>query len=203
MTKAVWGAGMRLAALAGLILAQVSCGSLTTQGTGSSYLTIAKLEAAQGADPGKFSGTLDSDVITVKDGAAGIYADIGRVTLKLALKDPGSSGSPNSPTPNNYITVDRYRVEYRRTDGRNTQGVDVPYSFDSAATATVSDEAEIVFLIVRHQAKEEAPLKSLATSNLIFSTIATVTFYGHDQTGREASVSGNIGIGFANYADPK
>jgi hypothetical protein len=67
----------------------------------------------------------------------------------------------------------------------------------------VSDEAEIVFLIVRHQAKEEAPLKGLATSNLIFSTIATVTFYGHDQTGREVSVSGNIGIGFANYADPK
>jgi hypothetical protein len=203
MTKAVWGAGLRAAGLAAVILAQASCGSLTTQGTGSSYLTISKLEAAQGADPGKFSGTLDSDVITVKDGAAGIYADFGRATLKLALKDPGSSGSPNSPTPNNYITVDRYRVEYRRTDGRNTQGVDVPYSFDSAATATVSDEAEIVFLIVRHQAKEEAPLKALGTNNLIFSTIATVTFYGHDQTGREASVSGNIGIGFANYADPK
>jgi hypothetical protein len=35
------------------------------------------------------------------------------------------------------------------------------------------------------------------------TAIATVTVYGHDQTGREASVSGNIGIGFANYADPK
>ena len=24
----------------------------------------------------------------------------------------------------------RYRVEFRRTDGRNTPGVDVPYGFD-------------------------------------------------------------------------
>lgn len=203
MKKAVWSAGIKLSLATGLTLAQVSCGSLTTQGTGSSYLTITKLEAAQGADPGKFGGTLDSDVITIKDGVAGIYADLGRITLKLALKDPGSSGSPNSPTANNYITVNRYRVEYKRTDGRNIEGVDVPYAFDSAATGTVADEAEISFLIVRHQAKEEAPLRALATSNLIFSTIATVTFYGHDQTGREVSVSGNIGIGFANYADPQ
>ena len=203
MTKAVWSAGLRLAAAVGLVVAPVSCGSLTRQGTASSFLTITELEAAPGADPGKFSGTLDSDVITVKDGAAGIYGDLGRATLKLALKDPGSSGSPNSPTANNFITVDRYRVEYQRTDGRNTQGVDVPYAFDSAATVTVADESEVNFLIVRHQAKEEAPLKALATSNLIFSTIATVTFYGHDQTGREVSVSGNIGIGFANYADPQ
>jgi hypothetical protein len=203
MKKVVWSAGMRLAAVLGLTLAHVSCGSLTTQGTGSSYLTITKLEAASGADPGKFGGTLDSDVITTKDGATGIYGDLGKITLKLGLKDPGSSGSPNSPTANNFITVNRYRVEYRRTDGRNTQGVDVPYAFDSAATGTVADELEIGFLIVRQQAKEEAPLMALATSNLIFSTIATVTFYGHDQTGREVSVSGNIGIGFANYADPK
>lgn len=203
MTKAVWSAGLRLAAAVGLVLAPVSCGSLTRQGTASSYLTITNLEAAPGSDPGKFSGTLDSDVITVKDGAAGIFGDLGRVTLKLGLKDPGPSGSPNSPSANNFITVDRYRVEYKRTDGRNTQGVDVPYAFDSAATATVADESELIFLIVRHQAKEEAPLKALATSNLIFSTIATVTFYGHDQTGREVSVSGNMGIGFANYADPK
>jgi hypothetical protein len=203
MRKVVWSAGIRLAAVLGLTLAQVSCGSLTTQGTASSYLTITKLEAAQGADPGKFGGTLDSDVITVKDGSAGIFPDLGRVTLKLALKDPGSSGSPNTPTANNFITVDRYRVEYTRTDGRNTQGVEVPYAFDSAATATVSDTSEIVFLLVRHQAKEEAPLRALATSNLIFSTITTVTFYGHDQTGRAVSASGNIGIGFANYADPK
>ena len=203
MTKAVWSAGLRLAAAVGLVLAPVSCGSLTRQGTASSYLMITQLVAAPGADPGAFAGTLASDVITVKDDVAGIFGDFGKATLKLGLKDPGSSGSPNSPTANNFITIDRYRVEYRRADGRNTQGVDVPYAFDGAITATVADESDVDFLIVRHQAKEEAPLKALATNNLIFSTITTVTFYGHDQTGRAVSVSGNISIGFANYADPK
>ena len=35
------------------------------------------------------------------------------------------------------MTIDRYRVSYRRADGRNMQGVDVPYTFDSAVTFTV------------------------------------------------------------------
>jgi hypothetical protein len=203
MKKAVWSAGIRLSLAALLLLAQVSCGSLTRQGTASSFLTITQLLAASGADPGAFGGTLASDVITVKDDVAGIYGDIGKATLKLGLKDPGSSASPNSPTANNSITIDRYRVEYKRTDGRNIEGVDVPYAFDGAITATIADEGDVDFLIVRHQAKEEAPLRALATNNLIFSTIATVTFYGHDQTGRAVRVSGNISIGFANYADPK
>jgi hypothetical protein len=30
-----------------------------------------------------------------------------------------------------------------------------------------------------------------------------VTFYGHDQTGREVSVTGNIDVSFANYGDPQ
>lgn len=203
MTKAVWGAGIRLAGAVVLVLAAVSCGDLTREGRSSSYLIIEALEAASGAEPSIFGGTLASDVITVKDGAAGIFGDLGKATFSLGLKDPGPSTSPTSPTQNNFITIDRYRVEYLRTDGRNTPGVDVPYPFDSALTATISGDTEVGFLIVRHQAKEEAPLRALAFSNLIFSTITTVTFYGHDQTGRAVSVSGNIGIGFANYADPK
>ena len=45
--------------------------------------------------------------------------------------------NPNGPTSNNAITVNRYRVTYRRSDGRNTPGVDVPYAFDGAVTFTV------------------------------------------------------------------
>ncbi len=46
------------------------------------------------------------------------------------MKDPGSTASPSTPTSANFITVTRYHVKYVRTDGRNTQGVDVPYEFD-------------------------------------------------------------------------
>jgi hypothetical protein len=117
------------------------------------------------------------------------------------MKDAGSS-TPTAPTSNNFITVNRYRVRYIRTDGRNTEGVDVPYAFDGAITGTVSDSSTFGFTLVRIQAKLEAPLAALAVNGNTISTIAEVTFYGRDQTGRETSVTGQIGVNFANWGDP-
>jgi hypothetical protein len=37
---------------------------------------------------------------------------------------------------------------------------------------------------------------------IVISTIAEITFYGHDQTGRDVSVTGRINVNFANFADP-
>jgi len=37
---------------------------------------------------------------------------------------------------------------------------------------------------------------------LIISTIAEVTFYGHDQVGNQVSVTGTISVNFADWADP-
>ena len=202
MTKVSWSAVVRVAGAAALILSSVSCGDLTREGTSSSYLIITALEASSGAEDGEFGGTLTSDVITVVDDEAGVYADIGRVQFALGLKDPGAPASPASPTQNNFITVERYRVRYTRSDGRNTEGVDVPYAFDGAFTATVSGSTTAGFIIVRHQAKQEAPLRALVSNGIIVSTIAEVTFYGHDQTGREVSVMGKILITFGNFADP-
>ncbi len=203
MNKAVWGAGIRFATAVGLGLATVSCGSLTRQGTSASYLVVTQLLAESGGDPGEFGGTLFSDVITVVEDVAGVYADTGRVTLTLGLKDPGAPTSPNAPSANNAITIDRYRVEYIRADGRNTPGVDVPYAFDSAIGFTVAGEATHSFEIVRHTAKQEAPLAALSANGVIINTIARVTFYGHDQTGRSVIATGQIGIEFGNFADPE
>jgi hypothetical protein len=186
-----------------LVMASVSCGSMTREGTSSSYLVVSALEAASGADPEEFSGDLSSDVLTVVDDVGTIFSDAGRVTLVLALKDPGPSGSPLTPTPNNAITIDRYRVKYIRSDGRNVEGVDVPYAFDGAFTATVFEETQAAFTLVRSQAKGEAPLAALANSFLIISTIAEITFYGHDQTGREVITTARIGVHFANFGDPE
>jgi hypothetical protein len=211
MTKAVWGAGIRVAAVVGLTLAQVSCGSLTTQGTASSYLIVNSLEAASGADDGAFGATLSSDVLTVVENANTYFSDPARVQFGLGLKDPGSSSSPNSPTQNNFITVDRYHVRFIRSDGRNTEGVDVPYAFDGAFTVTVTGDTTGGFILVRNQAKQEAPLRALACQTrglcpnnpVIISTIAEVTFYGHDQTGRQVSTTGKITVSFGDFGDPK
>ena len=197
---------MKRAVLAVLLLGAVSCGDMTRQGTASSFLIINTLEGASGATPGQFGGDFGSDVVTVVDDQTGestIFADLGRVTFSLGLKDPGPSGSPVTPSPNNSITVDRYRVRYLRSDGRNNPGVDVPYGFDGAFTVTVSDTASAGFTLVRSQAKLEPPLAGLATNLLVLSVIAEVTFYGHDQTGREVIATGRIGVHFGNWGDPE
>jgi hypothetical protein len=191
------------AALVALTIGAAGCGSVVREGTGTSFLILNSLQAASGAQPGEFGGTLNSDVITVVDGTPTVFNDLAQVTFELGLKDPGGAGSPNSPTQNQFITIDRYRVEYERADNRNTQGVDVPYAFDGSITLTVGDGGGSAgFQLVRHLAKGEAPLKALANSQVIISTVAKVTFFGRDQTGHEVTASGKISIDFGNFGDP-
>ena len=116
-----------------------------------------------------------------------------------------TAASPTTPTTANYITVTQYHVSYIRSDGRNTPGVDVPFPFDGALTVTVGASAATASLtLVRLQAKNEAPLRNLVGGNgaLAISTIAQITFYGTDQTGRAVSVTGNISVNFADWGDP-
>ena len=125
----------------------------------------------------------------------------------LALKDIGTTASPTAPTTNNQVTITRYHVNYRRADGRNTPGVDVPHGFDGAVTVTIPAEgsATAAFEIVRHQAKQEPPLANLANgggSNII-STIAEITFYGRDQAGNEVTVTTSMSVNFGDFADPQ
>jgi hypothetical protein len=196
MSSTVVARSARWCAAAALTIAAAAgsgCGSATVrEGTGSSYLIINHL----GADNDGVA--LRSDVRT----NGGVLEDNGRVVMTAAMKDVTN---PNGPTTNNAITVSRYRVTYRRSDGRNTQGVDVPYAFDGARTFTVSpgDEVDIPFVLVRVQAKLEAPLSALAGLGgaTVISTLADVTFYGRDQTGREVVVTGTISVNFADWAD--
>ena len=95
-------------------------------------------------------------------------------------------------------------MRFIRADGRTVQGVDVPYAFDGGLTVTVgADEATAAFTLVRHIAKREAPLAALAVNGVILSTIAEVTFYGRDQTGRAVSATGRLSVDFGNFADKK
>jgi hypothetical protein len=198
-SKAVWGARRRLLIALVLAVGTASCGDAVRQGTGSSYLTVLSLTGASGAEPQDFGGTLQSDVVTVVDEVPTIFNDLGRATFRLLMKDPGGL----EPSSANFITINRYTVTYRRADGRNTPGVDVPYPIDDAVSVTVdTNDTTVAFTIVRHTAKSEAPLAALRGSLVIIATIAEVTFYGKDQTGRDLSVTGTLGIHFGNFGDP-
>jgi hypothetical protein len=205
---------VRPAAVAGLVLATLgaaACGSSTArEGQGSSYPIIGLMEGASGAGGTSLvfvTNSIHSDVITYikSKNSYTVFNDVGRVTMRAAMRDVTN---PNGPTSNNAITFNRYHVVYKRSDGRNQPGVDVPYPFDGAVTFTVGpgDEAKVPFELVRIQAKFEAPLAQLTTGGspaIAISTLAEVTFYGQDQTGREAAVTGTIGVDFANWGDPE
>jgi hypothetical protein len=188
-----------VALLTSLSLLMAGCG-VHDQGPSATVIRITELQGASGAKPDAFGGTLLSDVTT----KSSIFNDIGLVTMALALKDPGMPGVTNVPSPLNAVTFTHYRVEYRRTDGRNVQGVDVPYAFESGLTFTVAPDgsAPARFDIVKNTAKQEAPLKALGASSQFINTIADVTFYGKDQGGKSVAVTGSMGVTFGNFPDP-
>src|SRR5215213_3646291 len=107
--------------LAVLLLGTASCGDLVRQGRSPAFLVIDSLTGASGAAPGQFGGTVQSDVLTKNS----IFEDLGHVSMRILLKDPGAPGANSSPSNLNQITVNRYHVSYRRADGRNVQGIDV------------------------------------------------------------------------------
>ena len=196
-------AGARLVVALTCALTLGSCiNENITASRSSSILVIERIGAASGGtndDP--IPTFLESDVLT----NGSVFDDIGRVTTRLALKDPGTPESPTSPTSANFVTVTRYRVVYQRTDGRNAPGVDVPFPMDGAVTFTVvSGPQSAEFILVRASAKLEQPLRPLVGGGgaIIINTLAEVTFYGKDQTGAEVIATGTITVNFADWADP-
>lgn len=190
--------------VAACALATASCGSeMLRTGRAPVYLVVTEIAASPGAT-GSFA-FLTSDV-ALNDGS--VRNDNVTVTLRVEPKNPTVA-----TTAMNAVTLTRYRVDFRRTDGRNTPGVDVPYGFDGGLSATVSpgSEVDVSFELVRHQMKLEPPLKNLAgfdaagsrsVSGLGFiSTIAEITIWGRDQNGNEVIANASIDVHFANFGD--
>lgn len=203
----------RLIAIAALSAGAASCGDVARDGRSPVFLVIDSLGAlAGGTTGGTASSFLTSDVqrLDTKPApcsdtspCATTYGDAGEAVFHLSLRDIGAVASPTAASSNNQVTLTRYRVTYRRADGRNTQGVDVPYAFDGAATITVptTGTAKVGFELVRNAAKLEAPLVQLITNPTIITTIAEVTFYGQDLVGNEIQATGSIQVDFGNFAD--
>ena len=203
----------RLIGLAALVAATISCGDVVRSGSSPVYLVIETMLGIRGAvTPGTPSASLASDVITNVTSpppctpatpCPTIFSDSGTVTLRAPLRNLGGGVAPTGPTTNNEVTITRYHVDYIRADGRNTPGVDVPYSFDGATTGTVPANGilNLSFMLVRNAAKEESPLVQLVSSANLISVIGRVTFYGQDRVGNNVNVTGEIFITFGNFGD--
>ncbi len=132
-----------------------------------------------------------------------VFNDVGVAQIRAIAKDQISPGVIT--TPINDVTLTRYRVSFRRADGRNTPGVDVPFSFDGGLSRTigVGGSEDVSFDLVRHAAKLEPPLRSLNNlgGQVLITTVAEVTFFGRDQNGNEVSVTGLLDVTFGDFPD--
>lgn len=182
MTRYLSGfTGRRAAAVVALsaLLFGAACGkSMMRQGDGSSYLIVTLLQAAPGGAagtiPSTFSDYLQSNVSSGTD-------DIGQVTLRMALKDTVTTGV--TPTDANSITITDYSVVF-------VPGVVGSPGFSGALTGTVgASDTKLSFVLVRNQ--DKAALAATGPS-----TVARVTFRGHDQAGHALSVTGSINVTF-------
>ena len=196
-------------------LGAAGCGEVARTGRSPGYLVMERLEGASGADPDQFSTVVGSDVQTLVrktiDGQETliptIFMDPGRVLLSLGLKNPGTVASPTEPSALNAITVNRYRVVYRRSDGRNTQGVDVPVRLrrrhDHHGDSRRGRGRLLRTGAGRRQAGIAArPHGGQTAVSRRSRRIAEVTFFGRDQAGNEVTLTGNITVSFADYGDP-
>ncbi|HEX7794448.1 MAG TPA: hypothetical protein VF456_08870 [Vicinamibacterales bacterium] len=192
----------KLSGAVALIAASVSCGQAPRSGKSPVYLVIDSLTAGGG-------NFLQSDIVkmatspapcTTDNPCPTVFSDSASVVLESFQKDVTAT----APSTNSAITISRYHVNYRRADGRNTPGVDVPYGFDGALTGTTdpsNGKLTLTFEIVRHVAKMESPLAQLATNAAVITTIADCTFYGQDIIGNDVNVTGSIQVDFGNFGD--
>ena len=171
-------------------------------------------------------GRIQAASNTVSSGASGsvLYSDISQfinddvqVDVNIFQKNPNITAS----SPNNHVYIESYNVRFFRTDGRNTEGVDVPYSITgpvgSVRIHTPSSGTEqqltVNVTLVRQQAKLEPPLRNMIGGVLvslpalgfsgpgILTTVAEVTIYGRTLTGSNLTASGRIQVTFADFVD--
>lgn len=196
-----WRNAMRLLSLA-LVCAVLSFGctaDFATQSEADVILRITKIVGIEGEEDEE-GDVLFSDVTPV-------FNDNARMTFDLVQKNRNAG----VVSPLNDVFLERYEVRYIRSDGRNTEGVDVPYRFTGGMATLVpqAEEAEAVIMVVRHQAKLEPPLRNLAfvgpTGNGggqgLLTVVAEITVHGRTTNGKGVSAVGRLTITFADFAD--
>lgn len=184
------------------LTAVVACAG---DGPASSRSSVALVVERIGASSDGMAGHSTSAFIRSDVVSGGtVFPDVAQVTLRLVPKDPGAAVNPAAPTGANLATVDRYRVRYVRSDGRNAPGIDVPHAWDGALGLTASFAAQTVDLVlVRASAKLDPPLIMLREGggDIVINAIAHVTFYGRDNGGARVEAAGAVSVEFADWSD--
>jgi len=193
---------LKITAILTIILLLLSCNPIENETQSDSILVVLNLT---GTDiEGNEVNFLQSDVVLVDSdtGFSSVAADAAKASFTAKLMDPTTTLTSSFY---NNITITRYIVAYVRSDGKNTEGVDVPYSFEGSLSTLIEIDStvDVSFVIVREVAKLEPPLINLreGRGEGTIEITAKVDFYGHDMANNEVKATGYLTIFFANYID--
>jgi hypothetical protein len=148
-----------------------------------------------------------------------VVNDEAQVTVNVFRKN-NNTAMGTSPVEHLYLV--RYEVRYIRSDGRDVEGVDVPFRitgplgnlrFHTAGPGGAGEvEQTFNLTLVRHQAKLEPPLATLRggtftdvaglaqlPNGAILTTIAEVTIFGQTVQGKGLKAVGNVQVTFADF----
>jgi hypothetical protein len=166
--------------------------------------------------------------ITNADGSLPILSDVSFPVInddaRVLVNAFRKNNNPALGTsPVEHIYLERYEVRYFRTDGRNQEGVDVPYRitgplgnirFHTPGPGGEGEvEAEVLITIVRHQAKAEPPLRNLEggvfgdtggallPGGFAITMVAEITIHGRTVQGDALVATGRQQVTFADFPD--
>ncbi len=146
------------------------------------------------------SGTpLTSDV---RISSGGVCPDFASLRVENHPKNPLVSGTGFRGD----IVIERYGVRYFRSDGRSTEGVDVPYAITGNVAQEIQEGSSAVLNleVVRRQAKLEPPLRNLQGLGgaQVVTMFAEVTIHARSTINQTTNTAtARLQIDFADFAD--
>lgn len=183
MTRKLAGAAVAVA------LATAGCtNDLAKEGTADVFVRIVAI-----VDPGSGAQVVASDVGV----ASPTFAS---VIVAARSKNP----SNNTTIYTRALQFERFEVRYYRSDGRNVEGVDVPYRFagDMSSAIDIGDSDKNVTMlleVVRPAAKIEPPLLNLRNGGgaAVLTIQAEITIYGRTLASNDiVKATGSVPVEF-------
>jgi len=175
------------------------CNSLENSTDSGSTLIISSI-TGNDLEGNSGSTTIFSDVIS---DSGSIFNDNGVASVTAQSLNPDN----DAPTYYESVIVDQIDVAFYKNGSANVEGSDVPYAFSQAVNAMVAvgETVDIPFVLIRHNAKLEAPLIHLRETfnqEKILQLTAKVTISSKDVGGHRLSPAvGYATVWCANFAD--
>ena len=146
------------------------------------------------------SGTPITSDVQISNGS--ICPDFAALRVENHLKNPLNTDASFRSD----IVIERYDVRYFRSDGRSTEGVDVPFRITGnvAQEIQASNSAVLNLEIVRRQAKLEPPLRNLQGlgGGQVVTMFAEVTLHARSTIQQSLNTAtARVQIDFADFAD--